>query len=118
VSRLLDYWGEILEAARAAARVAQNTEAERKAVEIRVRAERRAGELLAEIQRGKTGPKLPATAAGNSDYRRELGAAIARLEATCEALAGARTLLGCELLRHYRALADEARAERARRQVR
>jgi hypothetical protein len=56
----------------AAAKIAMNTEAERKAVEIRVRAERRAGELMKAMQRGQTGPKLPATTAGNSDYRRTI----------------------------------------------
>lgn len=35
----------------AAARIAQNTDAERKAVEIRIRAERRAGELMKSLQR-------------------------------------------------------------------
>jgi hypothetical protein len=40
------------------ARQAQDIESERKAVEIRMRAERRAGELLKEIERGKTGPRV------------------------------------------------------------
>lgn len=56
----------------AAARIAMNTEAERKAIEIRIRAERKAGELLANMERGRTGPKLPASSAGNSSYRKTL----------------------------------------------
>src|SRR5262245_1712506 len=36
-------------------RAAMNTEAERKATEIRLRAERRAGELFAKMERGKAG---------------------------------------------------------------
>jgi hypothetical protein len=39
------------------ARQANNTQAERKAAEIRIRAERKAGELLAEIERSKPGPR-------------------------------------------------------------
>lgn len=42
------------------ARQAQNVEAERKAIEVRIRAERRAGELLKEMERGKPpGKPLP-----------------------------------------------------------
>jgi len=37
------------------ARQALNVEAERKAIEIRIRAERRAGQLLAEVEKGKGG---------------------------------------------------------------
>jgi hypothetical protein len=37
------------------ARQAQNVEAERKAIEVRIRAERRAGELLKETERGNAG---------------------------------------------------------------
>lgn len=39
------------------ARQAQNTEAERKACEVRIRAERRAGQLLAEMERGGGGDR-------------------------------------------------------------
>lgn len=60
----------------AAAKIAMNTEAERKAVEIRVRAERRAGELMKAMQRserGGSGGTKPAAAAGMpSDYRRTI----------------------------------------------
>ena len=38
------------------ARQAQNLEAERKAVEIRLRAERRCGQLLKEMEKAKRGP--------------------------------------------------------------
>ena len=40
--------------------------------EIKLRAERRAGELLAEFERGKTGPKLPDRLSDNSEYRQAL----------------------------------------------
>ena len=55
----------------AAARIAENTEAERKAIDIRVRAERRAGELLGAMQRkpGERTDKPPASVAGGSEYR-------------------------------------------------
>ena len=56
----------------AAARVAMNTEAERQAIEIRIRAERQAGALMSALERGKTGPKLSGSVADNSDYRRTI----------------------------------------------
>ena len=51
-----------------------NTEAERKAIEIRVRAEERAGELLAAMQRkpGERTDKPAAGMAGGSEYATEL----------------------------------------------
>lgn len=59
----------------AAAKIAMNTEAERKAVEIRVRAERRAGELMKAMQRNVGGDRRSdqaVIAAGRSDYRRAI----------------------------------------------
>lgn len=55
------------------AKQARNTDAERKAAEVRIRAENRAGELLAELKR--TPPqdaRSPATVAGDSEYRQAL----------------------------------------------
>jgi hypothetical protein len=50
------------------ARQAMNTDAERHAAEIRLRAERKAGQLLAKMPNGKTGPKkLGAPGAPNSE---------------------------------------------------
>jgi hypothetical protein len=62
----------------AAAKIANNTDAERKAVEIRVRAERHAGKLLADMQRtprqesGRAGGQGTATTAGPSTYRQSI----------------------------------------------
>jgi hypothetical protein len=58
----------------AAARVAMNTETERTAIEIRIRAERRAGELMATMQRkpGERTDKPAGSVAGGSDYRRTI----------------------------------------------
>lgn len=58
----------------AAAKIAMNTEAERKAVEIRVRAERRAGELMKAMQKisPQEARRSPAAVAGDSDYRRTI----------------------------------------------
>lgn len=68
------------------AKQARDTDAERKACEIRLRAERKAGELFREMERtppaekgirgGNTaaGNVLPATAAGSSEYRTALDA--------------------------------------------
>lgn len=60
----------------AAARVAMNTEAERKAIEIRVRAERRAGTLMAEMQKARGGDRRSenqsAAAADRSPYRKAI----------------------------------------------
>lgn len=49
-------------------RQAKNTEAERRACEIRLRAERKAGEILREREKARPGPKpeLPSTREGNS----------------------------------------------------
>jgi len=56
------------------ARQAQNTDAERQACEIRLRAERKAGQLLAKMPNGKTGPKkLSAPEAPNSPTLADLG---------------------------------------------
>ena len=46
------------------ARQAQNTDAERHAAEIRLRAERKAGQLLAKMNGAKTGPKQLGTSGG------------------------------------------------------
>lgn len=53
------------------ARQAKNTDAERKACDVRMRAERRAGELLKELARsqGQRNDKLPANVAGSSEYQ-------------------------------------------------
>lgn len=62
----------------AASRIAMNTDAERQAVEIRIRAERRAGELMREMQKTppeKAAKKSPATAAGESEYRQSIKSA-------------------------------------------
>lgn len=53
---------------------AMNTEAERKACEIRIRAERRAGELMLELRRNKSSG-VPATVAGTSEYAQALESA-------------------------------------------
>jgi hypothetical protein len=58
------------------ARQASNIDAERKACEIRLRAERRAGELLKELARGEPGrPEKAATRAPISPYRSALESA-------------------------------------------
>jgi hypothetical protein len=57
-------------------RQAKNTEAERRACEIRLRAERKAGELLRNIEKAKPGPKpeFNNTTVSNSPLTlRELG---------------------------------------------
>src|SRR2546422_10225471 len=61
-------------ALQAAARIAMNTDAEKKAIDIRLRAEFRAGELLAAMQRGEPGRpgKNAASVAGISEYRRAI----------------------------------------------
>ena len=53
---------------------ARNTEAERKAADIRLRAERRAGELLSDLARAtpQTAVKSSATVAGDTAYREAL----------------------------------------------
>lgn len=62
---------DVAEAARIWCRRSKlGAEVQNKAARIRILAERKAGTLLAGLKRGKTGPKeLPATIAGNSDYR-------------------------------------------------
>jgi hypothetical protein len=56
------------------AKIAMNVEAERKACEVRLRAERRAGELFSELEKSKGGdPSIAAaTVAGASPYRAAL----------------------------------------------
>jgi hypothetical protein len=56
------------------AKIAMNTEAERKAPDVRLRAERRCGELLKELARSKGGyaPDAAASVAGASPYREAL----------------------------------------------
>jgi hypothetical protein len=56
------------------AKQAMNVDAERKATEVRIRAEIRAGELLSKMERGKAGrpKKNGATVAPNSDYQQAL----------------------------------------------
>ena len=56
------------------ARQAQNVDAERKATAVRLRAERRAGELFKELERSSGGyaPNAAATVAGASEYREAL----------------------------------------------
>jgi hypothetical protein len=61
----------------AAARVARNTDAERKAFEIRMRAEAHGGRLLAKLKRGPRGGNggtIPASVAGMSEYAEALEA--------------------------------------------
>lgn len=67
------------------AKQAMNVEAERKATEIRLRAERRAGELMAALRRippqkanpnGRSGNESPATTAGDSPDKSEYREAI------------------------------------------
>lgn len=67
VKKVLD----IAEAARVYARAAKlGLEAYNHAAEVKVRAERKAGEMLKQLERGKTGPKqLPDSLSGNSAYR-------------------------------------------------
>ena len=61
---------DLAEAARTYARAAKlGLEATNYAAEIKLRAERKAGELLAELERGKTGPKLDSGLECNSEYR-------------------------------------------------
>jgi hypothetical protein len=69
------------------AKQAQNVEAERKATEIRLRAERKAGELYGQMHRtppqaaspnGRAGKESPATAAGDSTKRSEYREALDR----------------------------------------
>lgn len=62
---------DIAEAARVYARAAKlGLEAYNDAAEVKVRAERRAGELLKQLERGKTGPKeLHSNVECNSEYR-------------------------------------------------
>lgn len=59
------------------AKQAQNVDAERKATEVRLRAERRTGELLSELQKapGKRTDKPQATVATGSAYRAAIEAA-------------------------------------------
>ncbi len=47
-------------------------EAQNHAAEIAILACRKAGDFLSQLERGKPGPKLPATIAGNSDYMKTL----------------------------------------------
>jgi hypothetical protein len=55
------------------AKQAMNVEAERKATEIRLRAERRAGELMAKLERGDAGrPKKAGAVAAISHYRQTI----------------------------------------------
>lgn len=64
---------DVAEAARTYAKAAHKTrEILNYAGEIKLLAERKAGEILTGLERGKTGPKLAASLAGNSDYRRTL----------------------------------------------
>ena len=50
-------------------RQAKNTEAERRACEIRLRAERKAGTLLAEREKAKSGPPIRNRSIDTTDYR-------------------------------------------------
>jgi hypothetical protein len=64
---------DIAEAARVYAKAAHmGREAQNYAGEVKLLAERKAGDLLGQLNRGKTGPKLPATVAGNSEYSQTL----------------------------------------------
>lgn len=66
---------DMAEAARTYARAAKlGLEAQNHAAEIKLRAERKAGELLADLERGKTGPKteLDSIMESNSPYRQVL----------------------------------------------
>ena len=61
------------EAARVYAKAAHlSKEALDYAAEIKLLAERKAGEILAKLDRGKPGPRLAASVAGNSEYRSAL----------------------------------------------
>ena len=67
---------DIAEAARTYARAAKlGLEAQNHATEIKLRAERKAGELLGELERDKPGPKLGDNLSPNSEYRQTIEAA-------------------------------------------
>jgi hypothetical protein len=65
---------DIAEAARTYAKAAHlGRESQNSAAEISLEASRRAGEILKQLERGKTGPKeLPASVADNSEYAQTL----------------------------------------------
>lgn len=63
----------IAKAAETYARAAKlGLEAQNHAAEVKLRAERKAGEMLGILERGKTGPKIIGNDADNSEYRRVL----------------------------------------------